>query len=295
MCCRCNRTSQCRWCACVKAGQPCSNCLPSRLGSCSNASHRQEPTQSATLISPPTPTPTPPTPSGRSPTPANSVHVVVSGSDVVSTPETPVQNQLNSILCTPLDNEPTRSSPPAPSLPPFTQLATSNFVLGEVDSASFCKSLREVYDEVIQWRTNCLKVPFGNAGKSFVVELARLYSAFTNGSAMESIALMATTVLPILTLQLPHKRSKVKEHIKCLERRLKVWSDGDLTTLVKEGRRANAENESRLARTFANLMFRGKTHATMNLLANCGKGGVLHLNQPANTDDPDSVLSGKSL
>ena len=37
------------------------------------------------------------------------------------------------------------------------------------------------------------------------------------------------------------------------------------------------------------LMFRGKTHAALNLLANCGKGGVLHLDQPANTDDPDSV------
>ena len=161
MCCRCNRTGQCRGCACVKAGQPCSNCLPGRLGSCSNASHRQDPTQSATLIPPPTSTPkppTPPTPRGRSPTPANLVDVVVSSSDVVSTPETPetpVQNQLNSILCTPLDNEPTRSSPPAPSLPPFTQLATSNFVWGEVESAIFCKSLREVYDEFIQWRTNC--------------------------------------------------------------------------------------------------------------------------------------------
>ncbi len=137
--------------------------------------------------------------------------------------------------------------------------------------------------------------PLGNAGKSFVAELARLYSAFANGSAMESIALMATTVLLILALQLPHKRSKVKEHIKCLERRLKAWSDGDLTTLVKEGRtiqqrlpkrsRVNAENESRLARTFANLMFRGKTHAALDLLANSGKGGVLHLDQPANTDD----------
>ena len=100
----------------------------------------------------------------------------------------------------------------------------------------------------------------GSAGKSFVAELARLYSPFANGSTMESIALMATTVLPILALQLPHKRSKVKEHIKCLERCLKVWSDGDLTTLVKEGRtiqqrlpktsRVNAESESHLARTF---------------------------------------------
>ena len=49
-----------------------------------------------------------------------------------------------------------------------------------MDSANFCKSLREVYDEVIQWRMNCFKVPLGNAGKSFVAEWARLYSAFAN-------------------------------------------------------------------------------------------------------------------
>ena len=49
------------------------------------------------------------------------------------------------------------------------------------------------------------------------------------------------------------------------------------------------ENESRLTCTFANLMFRGKTHAALDLLANSGKGGVLHLDQPANADNPDSV------
>ena len=114
-----------------------------------------------------------------------------------------------------------------------------------------------------------------------MAELARLYSAFSNGSAMESIALMDTTGFPILALQLPHKRSKVKEHTKYLERHLKAWSDGDLTTLVKEGRtiqqrlpntsRVNAKCEGHLARTFANLMFRGKTPVTVDLLTNSGK------------------------
>ena len=35
-CCKCNRTGSCRGCACVKAGRPCTNCLPSKLGSCLN-------------------------------------------------------------------------------------------------------------------------------------------------------------------------------------------------------------------------------------------------------------------
>ena len=35
--CRCNRTGQCRSCACVKVGKQCTNCLPGRLGKCFNA------------------------------------------------------------------------------------------------------------------------------------------------------------------------------------------------------------------------------------------------------------------
>ena len=49
-CCRCNRTGRCRNCACVKAGNPCQNCLPGRLGQCLNTEPtvRPEPTASPT-------------------------------------------------------------------------------------------------------------------------------------------------------------------------------------------------------------------------------------------------------
>ena len=75
---------------------------------------------------------------------------------------------------------------------------------------------------------------------------------------------------------------------------MKIWKDGDLAALVRERRtiqlrlpkvrRATTANENRLPRTFANLMFKGKTHAALDLLANSGKGGVLRLDQPANSD-----------
>ena len=135
--------------------------------------------------------------------------------------------------------------------------------------------------------------------------MARLYDAFSSGSALESVALMATTILPILLLQQPHTRSQTKDHIRCLERRLKAWKDGDLAALVKKGRTIqqrflktrpqNVENENRLARRFTNLMFQDKTHAALDLLANCGKGGVLCLDQPANPNDPDSKTIREAL
>ena len=37
-CCRCNASGRCKNCMCVKDGQPCTNCLPSRRGTCSNRS-----------------------------------------------------------------------------------------------------------------------------------------------------------------------------------------------------------------------------------------------------------------
>ena len=77
--------------------------------------------------------------------------------------------------------------------------------------------------EVVHWRMNLFKVPLVNSGKSFVAELARLYEAFASCSALKLIALMATTVLPILVLQLPHQKSKMKEHIAFLERHFKYW------------------------------------------------------------------------
>ena len=151
--------------------------------------------------------------------------------------------------------------------------------------------MKEAYTEIVHWK-NLFKVPLGNVGKSFVAELSRLYNAFASGSALELIALMAAIVLPILVLQSPHHRSRVKEHIACLERRLKLWKAGNLASLIKEGRTLqrlpksfNMQQDEHLARSFANLMFKGKTHAALELLANNGTGGVLCLDNPANPSD----------
>ena len=50
LCCGCNRTGSCRGCACVKAGKQCSNCLPSKLGSCSNVSSTPIPSMATPTV-----------------------------------------------------------------------------------------------------------------------------------------------------------------------------------------------------------------------------------------------------
>ena len=119
-----------------------------------------------------------------------------------------------------------------------------------------------------------------------------MYKAFASSSAMESIAMKAAIVLPILLLQEPSSRSKAKEHSACLDRRMTSWLDGDLYDLVLEGRtiqrrfpKSNKKyRQKHLARSFANLMFEGKTKAAIRLLTEESKGGILRLSDHVDTN-----------
>jgi len=168
-----------------------------------------------------------------------------------------------------------------------------------VDTNSFIKSLRLAYTEVAHWRRNCFKVPSGNIGNSFVSELACLY--FATGSALESVVMEAAMTMPILLLQMPHSTSKMKDDIACLERRLESWKDGDIVYLLEEGRTIQQRlprnfsscSEQQLAHSFANLMFKGKTHAALQLLSNRGKGDILHLDSMVDSKSVKDILKSK--
>ncbi len=160
-------------------------------------------------------------------------------------------------------------NPPPLDLPGFQPMAEAIFEWGLLDSATFITALNIAHKETAQ---------YGKAGKS---ELARMYKAFASGSAMESIALKA---LPILILQKPSAKSKVKEHYICIERRLRAWLNGDLQDLIREGkviqRRIPKPNQdSGIARSFS-TMFEGSTRAAIRLLGQDSNNGKLCLNDP---------------
>ena len=257
-CCRCNRTGRCQNCSCVKNGYKCENCLPLRLGNCANTVHTQL---------------------GHSaPAPA------------VSTTSVPASTMNLDLDLEPTPNSLTNSD--HPELPPFEPLSEPVFSWGEYSSSQFCDALDSVYMEAIHWKINLFKVPYGKAGKAFVSEMASLFKAFATKSALESIAIKAAILLPILALQKPNRQSKVKEHITCLERRLATWREGNILNLLKEGRTiqqrlpnisAGSARPAQLARSFANLMFQGKTRAALRLLSNQNSGGTLHLNDMIDT------------
>ena len=194
-------------------------CLPSELGSCVNKS------SSASSIQQPVTAPTPiNAPLRAGPltaflTPADiSTHIVnltLADSLPDDTGNAPVAQPVPTThLRTPQQEDPSLQ------LPPFTPANNPIFTWGTYSAPDFIHSLEATYAEVVHWRRNCFTVPLGKAGKEFVDELSYLFQAFASASALESIALKSATILPILLLQKPHKASKIKEHITCLERRL---------------------------------------------------------------------------
>ena len=183
-----------------------------------------------------------------------------------------------------------------PTLPSPLPMARPQFSWGDVDcTISHSRILRNsTLEEKI------FSVPSGKAGKAFVSELAGLYRAYAEGSALEVIALKATTIMPILLLQKPHKSSKSREHVICLfffERRLMTWKTGDIEGILHEGRTIQQRlpkygsilrDEDHTALTFAKLMFQGKTRAALRLITEQCKGGVLRLDSTIPSSNPDS-------
>ena len=277
-CYRCNRVGQCKNCVCVKGGRVCDNCLPRKLGKCQNTSNN---THAPDI----TPSPIAPTPI---PTTENVASVPVAGST-----DHEKNYSLSLTLDSVDDNSPEHileADPelePTPTLPEFTPMAVASFNWGPLNAEAFTGSLNSAYSEIVHWRPNLFTVPYGNIGKTFVLELSRLFNTFAAASALESVALKATMVMPNLLLQKPSQNSRAKDHINALKRRMELWSVGNLSDLINEGniiqsrlgRNSPPVNEESLTRSFANLMSQGKTRAALRLFANKNTGTPLGLDE----------------
>ena len=158
----------------------------------------------------------------------------------------------------------------------------------EGDGEYLIQIVNRCYDAVVHWRRNLFKIPSGKVGVAFVHELSRLFQAYAESSALEGVALKAAMILPALLLQKPHARSRTKEHTKHLERRLNLWKDGDLASLLDEGQTIQSSLtreysgwsslSDQLTRKFSKLMMEGKVRAALRLIADNNTGQPLHLN-----------------
>ena len=165
-----------------------------------------------------------------------------------------------------------------------------------MSGADFTQAVTAAYAEVVHWRQNLFLTPSGQAGKKFTAELARMYRAYAECTALEPIALKAAMVMPSLLLQKPHASSKAREHADCLHRRLQAWQKGDVNNLVIEGRTIQARlkqnsrcmscvSEQQTSRRFTKLMMQGKVKAALRLISEEGKGALLLLDTQLPTDE----------
>ena len=102
-------------------------------------------------------------------------------------------------------------------------------------------------------------------------------------------------------LQKPHAKSKSKEHVACLERRLLLWHNGDIPALLNEGKCIQDHLQSAIqsgtkprnnVRVFDHLMSLGKVSAALKILSEDTKRGVLSLDSqiPSGLDDNGDPL-----
>ena len=167
----------------------------------------------------------------------------------------------------------------------------------ETEGEAFRQDIQESYNQIVHWRRSLFKVPSEQAGKSFVRELTRMFKSYVEASALECVALQAAMVMPVLLLQKPHPKSKAKEHIVHLNRRLKQWMNGDIIDLPDEGRviqqRLDRQHRQQscehTARIFAKLMMEGKVREALRLISEDQSGGNLSLDSHVLPDNPETV------
>ena len=115
---------------------------------------------------------------------------------------------------------------------PSTQSA--KYIWGKYKDHEFEKNLSQVYETAAFWRKNLFRLPFGKAGRKFIGEVSRLMSAWLHDSPLKDIAFKAILMMPSLLLQKLSHKSKSKDHLRALERRLELWESREVMELLKK-------------------------------------------------------------
>ena len=181
-----------------------------------------------------------------------------------------------------------------PALPQFREMADPIFVWGSLDGPTCITHICACYDEAVHWKPNLFHLPTGRVGEKFVKELTCLFNDNASASALESIAIKAAYLLPLLVLQRSFEKLKSKVIAAHIDRRLNLWLEGHFLDLLGKGRdiqhrlstNYHITKDFQLPRSFANLMMEGKVYSVIHLLSNGSKGTVLTLNSLADHDDP---------
>ena len=103
--------------------------------------------------------------------------------------------------------------------------------------------------------------------------IEQILKLWIKDSPLKSIALWPIHIMPALLLQKPSKNLKSKDHLVSLERRLKLWEEGNISNLVHEGETTQERmkisekgmNTEKISLKFKNMMSKGNVKIKQNL------------------------------
>ena len=146
----------------------------------------------------------------------------------------------------------------------------------------------KIYDEVVCWRRNLCMLPFGAEGSSFVRELTRLISLFSDGLPGRRYAWYAVVAACHLLLQKPLGADSSKETRRHLAGRMERWRTGDFDGLLRECRCLQAHLPTRSSSrqsdgiddiVFAGMVSHGKVGTATRYVESNASGRVLDLSE----------------
>ena len=112
----------------------------------------------------------------------------------------------------------------------------SNKKYNTLEAKVFVECIEKTYEETIKWKKNLFKLPTGQSGKKIIKELTEWLDEFNSGGEMKFIAIKTFMILPNLLMQKPSKTSKAKEHSEKLEERFRLWKEGKIEELIRDGK-----------------------------------------------------------
>ena len=133
-------------------------------------------------------------------------------------------------------------------------------------------------------RKTCFLLPTGAATRKCIIETTKLMIGWTKNSPFKYIAFTAIHVMSSL-LQKPSKKSKAKDHLKALEKRIDLWIRGNIDELLFEGETIQSylhhinipKSIGELSKKFDLLMEKENVNGALKLLRSTISNGILPL------------------
>ena len=146
----------------------------------------------------------------------------------------------------------------------------------------FVNLINIIYEEFITWRKNLFLLPSGQQGRKVITLLSEWLSFYNNNTTYQGIALKVFMVVPVIMLQKPSTKSKARDHVNALSRRMDLWQAGELIELLREGKiiqsklaSAKRKSPKDISQIFSRLMLLGKVSAALKFLNESSQNGVI--------------------